>query len=248
MDFFNRHLKITLSFNWKLGLAFIFIFGVPRFLAVLNASKTGDYGFTSIIFVVMWITPFLLLTKQGRTAIGIKKPDNYSAIFLGFILGGLVCLVVWLVGTWLYNDTVQNWLVYISRSYQVPMDQNFDSVKLKYFIIFGVTSMIFSPIGEEFLYRGLIHRCFSEKFGENKASIIDSLAFGLTHLAHFGILFIDGRWVFYWIPAILWVMLMFFASRVFFMLKQKSNSIWGATLCHAGFNLMMTYLIFYHIF
>lgn len=248
MDFFKRHLKHTLSFNWKLGLALIFIFGVPRFFAVLNASKTGDYRFTSIVFVVMWIAPFLLLTKQGRTEIGIKKPDNYRAIFLGFILGGLVCLVVWWLGTWLYKDTVQNWMVYISKSYQVPMDQNFDSVRLKYFIIFGITSMIFSPIGEELLYRGLIHRCFSEKFGENKASIIDSLAFGLTHLAHFGILFIDGRWFFYWLPAILWVMLMFFASRVFFLVKQKSNSIWGATLCHAGFNLMMTYLIFYHIF
>ena len=94
MDFFNRHLKNTLSFDWKLGLALIFIFGVPRFFAVLNASKTGDYRFTSIIFVVMWILPFLLLTKQGRAEIGIKKPNNYNTILLGFVLGGLVCIVV----------------------------------------------------------------------------------------------------------------------------------------------------------
>ena len=107
--------------------------------------------------------------------------------------------------------------------------------------------MTFSPIGEELFYRGVVHACFATNNGEQKASIYDSLAFGLTHLAHFGIVYIAGAWSFLFIPALLWVIGMFFASRLFFVCKQKTQSILGAMICHAGFNITMIYFIFYHI-
>ncbi|NAY92901.1 CPBP family intramembrane metalloprotease [Muricauda sp. JGD-17] len=248
MGYFRAFIKDSLRFDWRTGLALILIFGIPRFITVLHASKTGDYRFTSIIFVAMWILPFLLLTKLGRKEIGLKKPTGFIPLLWAFLVGGLVCLGVWLIGTWLYADTVQNWMVYISQSYQVPSGPSFEALKFQYFMVFATMGMLFSPIGEEFLYRGLIHRCFSEGLGDNKASLIDSLAFGVTHLAHFGILFIDGKWMFSWVPAFLWVLFMFSASRVFFMMKRKSYSLWGAVICHAGFNLAMTYFIFYYVF
>lgn len=245
---FKSYLKNKLKFNWQLGLFLILAFGIPRFIVVLSASKTGDYKLASIIFIVMWFLPFLLLSKLGRKQIGFTRPKKPSWLFFGFILGGLVCTLVWFLGNLLYGETINNWLVYISNSYQVPIDENFENVRFTYFLIFGITSMIFSPIGEELLYRGLIHRSFSTSMGENKASIIDSIAFAITHLAHFGVLFVAGNWEFRLLPALLWMLLMFITSRIFFYVKQKSGSILGAILSHAGFNLAMTYFIFYHIF
>ena len=107
--------------------------------------------------------------------------------------------------------------------------------------------MLFSPIGEEFLYRGVIHQAFVPKFGEVKASTIDSLAFAFTHLAHFGIVYLATGWEFLFAPAVIWVAMMYFASRLFFWCKRKSGSIWGAVAAHAGFNLGMTYCIIYLI-
>ncbi|WP_222984921.1 CPBP family intramembrane glutamic endopeptidase [Flagellimonas meishanensis] len=248
MKHFRPFLKNRLEFGPSTGLFLILLFGIPRFVAVLHASSRGDYRFTSIIFVIMWILPFLLLTKSGKNEIGLKKPIGFVSMITGFVLGGLVCLGIWTLGQWFYGNTMQNWLVYISRSYQVPGSLDIETVRFQYFMLFAVVGMLFSPIGEEFLYRGLIHRCFTERFGENKASIIDSLAFGLTHLAHFGILFIDGHWIFVFAPALLWVVLMFITARVFFYVKLKTHSLWGAVVCHAGFNLAMTYFTFYHIF
>ena len=116
-----------------------------------------------------------------------------------------------------------------------------------YFAIFAIIGMTFSPIGEELLYRGLIHQSFVPKFGNNKASILDSLAFAVVHLAHFGIIYTNGNWKFLIIPAILWITLMFLTSRLFYYCKIKTDSIYGAIIGHAGFNLAMTYFIFYHI-
>lgn len=115
------------------------------------------------------------------------------------------------------------------------------------FVSAVIVGMTFSPIGEELLYRGMVHESFVSKFGENKASIIDSLVFMLVHLPHFGIVYIAGEWSFPFFPALLWMLSMFLVSRLFFRFKVYSQSIWGAILAHSGYNFMMMYITFYHI-
>ena len=247
MEFFRPCLKNALKFNWPFGLFLILILGIPRFLTVLHANQTADYRFTSIIFVVMWFLPFILLNKAGRREIGIKKPSSSKGIFIGILAGIFFCSIVWVLGDMLYGNTISNWLFYISKSYNITNPDVISQQRLTYFLIFGLTSMFFSPIGEELMYRGLIHRCFSGQIGENRASYVDSSAFALTHLAHFGIVYSNGSWTLLIFPAMLWVLLMFFASRIFFWVKQRSGTIYGAILSHAFFNLTMTYFILYHI-
>ena len=161
------------------------LFGIPRFLMVLDANQTRNYNHVSIILLVMWFTPYIFfLTRKGRKIIGIIRTTKHI------------------------------WLVY------------------------------FQSIVEELLYRGQIHQDFVSKFGNNKASIIDSLAFTIVHLAHFGIIYNSGIWQILYIPAFLLLLLMFLTSRMFFSCKSKSESIYGAILSHAGFNLAMTFLYF----
>ncbi len=105
--------------------------------------------------------------------------------------------------------------------------------------------MTFSPIGEELFFRGIVHSSFAESMDEKKASLIDSSAFALVHISHFGLVFTNQQWKFLFIPAILWVMGMFLVSVLFFVCRKYSGSILGAITCHASFNLGMIYCIFY---
>lgn len=238
----------NLKFNWQFGLSLILLFGIPRFLVVLEANRTGNYNFTSILFVIMVLTPFLLLRKQGRKVIGIKWTKNLKWLGISFVLGVFACTIIFYLGKYLYQDSIANWFVYVSKSYSsIPIDELNGDNKLMYFAMFALIGMTFSPIGEELLYRGLIHQSFVPKFGNNKASILDSLAFAIVHLAHFGIVYASGSWKLLFVPAILWIALMFLTSRLFFYCKTKSESIYGAIISHAGFNFAMTYFIFYHI-
>ena len=235
------------QFNIRMGIFLILLIGVPRFILVLDANATGSYQYTSLIFVVMWLLPFIFLNKSGRNAIGIKRSSRVSWLFIGFIMGMLACIPLFVLGYSLYGLDISNWFVYISNSYRGALPGDLSETRFVYFSIFAVISMIFSPIGEEFMYRGFIHQCFETKLGSKRASEIDSTAFALTHLAHFGIIFTGTEWIFDPIPAVLWVICMFWISRGFFFIKQKSGNIWGAVLTHAGFNLAMTYFIFYYI-
>lgn len=236
-----------ISYNWKFGLFLILLFGIPRFIMVLDANASGGYGTVSILFLAMWFTPFIFLSKNGRKYIGIKKPKSYLWLLYSFLIGFVFCSIMFICAKFLYADTIHNSFVYISRSYTIPSEALADN-KLMFFLMFSLVGITFSPIGEELLYRGVVHGSFVEQFGEWKASIFDSLAFALTHLAHFGIVYNLGGWHFLPVPALLWVLGMFIASQIFFFCKQKSGSILGAILSHAGYNVAMMYFIFYHIF
>ena len=233
--------------NWPFGLLLIFLFGLPRFILVLSASVTGMYSLIAVLFILMWVTPWVLLTAKGRKLIGIRSPTSISWMIGSFILGVGACALIYFIGKWLFFNSNNNWFVYLSRTYQTPAGEIDPAGRLTYFFIFAAIGMTFSPIGEELLYRGLIHQCFTGKFGEHGASMVDSGAFAITHLAHFGIVYVSGRWQFLWLPAIFWVLFIFLVGRMFYYCKVKTGSIMGAVISHAGFNLAMTYFIIYHI-
>ena len=235
------------SFNGVFGLTLILIWGIFRFIIVLHANKTGNYQWVSVIFISMWVTPFLFLNQAGRKQIGIKKPRKYAWLLYSFVLGMLCCALMFLVATALYGDTISNWFVYISRSYPIASDSFPMGEKWSIFWVYALIGMTFSPIGEELFYRGLVHESFALQWDERKASLVDSTAFAVTHLAHFGIVYVSGTWEVLVGPGLLWTGLLFGTCIVFFICRQKTDSILGAILSHAGYNFAMTYFIFFHV-
>lgn len=233
----------SFGYNWTLGVFLILLFGIPRFIIVLESYVSRSYGLVMIVFVCMWFAPFIFLTKHGWKGIGIKRPSQWWKPIVSFIFGGLSCFLIFGLLYFLYDTSIENAFVYIGGNN--PTSSITGEDKFIYFWIAAIPSMIFSPIGEEFLYRGVIHGSFVSEFGETKASVFDSLAFALTHIAHFGIIYTFGVWKFLPIPAVLWVVSMFFVSQVFFKCKLFSDSIWGAVAAHSGFNFVMMYCIFY---
>lgn len=232
------------DFNWKFGLFLILLVCLPRFALVLDANATKNYGYTGLVMVVSMILPFIFLTRKGLREIGVTKPKNYRWLFLAFSIGLIISLLLFFLGDYLYGDTFNNWYKYIGRSYSIPTDLGKDE-KVILFWKTAVAGMILSPIGEELFFRGIVHSSFAKSIGDKKASVVDSSAFALTHISHFGLVFLGGKWNFLVMPTFIWVMGMFLASIFFFVSKYYSGSIIGAILCHSSFNLGMIFCIFY---
>lgn len=238
--FWNRFF----SFNWKFGLFLILIVCIPRFILVLNANASGNYSAIGMIMFISAIAPFIFLSKYGRGEIGITKPKKYNWLFIALVSGLIFSILLYFLGQSLYGNSYENWYQYIGKSYHIPPGIDAHH-KTTLFAIMALTGMTFSPIGEELFFRGIVHASFAKSIGEKKASIVDSSAFALTHISHFGLVFINSQWNFYTIPAILWVTSMFLVSVLFFISKQRSGSLLGAMICHSAFNLGMIYCIFY---
>ena len=238
--FWNRFF----DFNWKFGLFLILAICIPRFFLVLNANSGGNSGYIGLIMMISGIAPFLFLSKFGREKIGIVKSKNYTWLLTAFASGLAVSILLYVLGQFLYGNSYENWYNYTGKMFKVPVGIN-PSNKANLFIINALIVMTFSPIGEELFFRGIIHSSFAKSIGDKKASFIDSAAFALTHIAHFGLVFINNQWEFLTIPTLIWVLSMFGVSLLFFNFKKRVSSIWGAVVCHSAFNLGMAYCIFY---
>jgi hypothetical protein len=231
------------AFNWKVGFFLILLICIPRFILVMNANATGNYGYIGLIMLLSAILPFVLLSKYGRKQIGITRPQC-RWLLIAFMAGIAAGLFLHFVGQLLYGNTDENWYQYIGRSYKIPEAIN-EQDKAILFSIMALTGITFSPVGEELFFRGIVHAAFARSTGEKKAAIIDATAFALTHLSHFGLVFIAGAWKLLLMPAVIWVLGMFLVSLLFFRFKIYAGSLAGAIVCHAGFNLAMIYCIFY---
>jgi membrane protease YdiL (CAAX protease family) len=232
------------DFGWKFGLFLVLTVCTTRFILVLNANTSGNYGAIGMIMIVSTIAPFVFLTKTGRKEIGLVKTKKYSWLLIAFVSGLVFSFVLYFLGDFFYGNNYQNWYNYIGRSYKIPAGIHGNS-KAILFAVMAITGMVFSPIGEELFFRGIVHASFAKSIGDKKASWIDSAAFSLTHISHFGLIFVNRQWLLLGFPTLIWVSGMFLVSLLFSAFKRYSGSLLGAISCHAGFNLGMIYCIFY---
>lgn len=232
------------DFNWKFGLFLILIICIPRFLLVLQANASANYSYLGLIMIISAIAPFIFLSRHGRRKIGIIKPKNHRWLLYAFVSGLIASVILYLLGEILYGNTYENWYNYIGRSYNIPEGIG-PKDKAILFIIMALTGMLFSPIGEELFFRGIVHSSFETSLGEKKAAIVDGSAFALTHISHFGWVFINNQWKFLKMPTLIWVVSMFCVSLLFLVCRKRSGSLLGAICCHSAFNLGMIYCIFY---
>ncbi|MDQ0734781.1 CPBP family intramembrane glutamic endopeptidase [Arthrobacter agilis] len=239
--------RALLPLNLRTGIVLLVLFGLVRVALVLQANVTGNYQAVSLVFIAMIALPWLLLTRQGRKRIGLLPPTGRRWLVPAVIAGAAIALGVYAGAAALWGHSMSNPFAYISRTYSSVPEAPSDADRLIYFIVYAVIGVLFSPIGEEVLYRGVAHESFATHLGNRRAALIDATAFALTHLAHFGVVFVAGAWAFLPLPAMFWVLAMFGASLTFYGFRTLSRSLVGAMAAHAGFNLAMNWIIFYTI-
>jgi membrane protease YdiL (CAAX protease family) len=216
-----------------------------RFYAVFGGSPWGRILFL-LDFLVMWALPFLVLTAQGRRDIGLRKQGNsLSALALSALAGACAGLAVYAAGTALYGASPDNWCVSIRDSFHLaemraamPLAAAFAAVVLP--------AIIFSPIGEEILFRGLLQQSFARRWSVPIATVVNGLAFGLVHLHVHGLWHDAAGFHLRLVSGALMVLLMAGVSAVFTLCRLRSGSLYAAMIAHSACNLAMIGAIFFH--
>lgn len=141
---------------------------------MLQANVTGQYQAVDVVFVLVAVLPWVLLTRSGRRRVGVVKPTRWRWMLPGAIAGAGACVVVFALFSMLWSGTMQNAFAYIGSSCSaVPADASVTD-RATYFAIFAVTGMTFSPIGEELLYRGVAQECLRRRLGMTRAALVDA--------------------------------------------------------------------------
>lgn len=194
-------------------------------------------------FVCMAASPWLLLSRLGRQQIGLVRPIRHVWFATSIALGALAALACFALGTIAFGSSEDNWFVSIARNYRDTIPhQGLTTAQL--FLVATVPALVFSPIGEEIFFRGLLQRALEERFSLRASTWIEASLFGLVHLCHHGLLATATGIRLLPMSGALWVALMFCVALMFARLRHRSGSLLPAMAAHASFNLAMNVCIF----
>ncbi len=227
---------------FKTDISFIVIVFILLGAIRVTGLARGEIYLVVTGFIIMWFLPIIFFHKMGRRKIGIKKPGNWIWLVLAFLVGVISSGAIYWFGYLLYGTGVENWGMTVLNEYGTEGDVFIPVV----FAVVTFLSMLFSPIGEELFFRGMIYEVLAERLsGYRWAALISSLAFAAIHIPHHDIIYAGKSFFSILIPVILWFIIMFLVSYLFIYVRIKSGSILGAILCHSGYILGMNLFVYY---
>jgi uncharacterized protein len=194
-------------------------------------------------FLMLWPTPFLLLTREERRAVGFGAPRKAMWWLIAFLAGAAFAGAAFALCFALYGASAENPFVSVRASFLTGAGIP-DVGPLALFLIFTGPALVFSPIGEEFFCRGVIQERVGSVWGAAAGVVASAGVFAALHMLHHGITFRDGAIGFIGVSGLVWFALMFGVSMLFTTLRKGGGSIWLAVVAHAGFNVVMNAAIF----
>lgn len=245
-----------------LGLALLF-----SLLRVVGVFGGGRWQYVlPVSFVVMALLPWLLYRPAGRWALGLVAPQATGARLDHTISVAWLDLMRWLalgmaaafacygIGMVAFGDTVQHWYVSIGQNFagNLPASSLSSLPLWALALMFIVPAALFSPIGEEMFFRGVLQHSLEQRLSPAVATWLECSWFALVHLCHHGLVLhtlgiaglLAGDVSVIGPSAWLWVLLMLAVARLFVQAKRSSGSLYGAMVCHCGFNISMGLCIF----
>ncbi len=233
---------------WKLDTTTSLLFVIASAIAFAAMRAVGTLGPTGLQFllpvgfVLMSLAPWIFLSRDGRRAMGLQKATSSSIYLPAIGLGAIAALGCFLLGLALFGTSADNWFVTIAVNFDRSVPDQLPVMQL--YLMFTVTAMIFSPIGEEIFFRGLLQSALETRLSPTASTWVECLAFGTVHLCHHGVVLSAAGIGFLPRSAPVWFALMAAAGYLFAWLRARSRSLYPAIAAHVAFNFTMGTCIF----
>lgn len=239
LPIWHRHTTALDPFKLVMGLALLF--AAMRVVGTLGPAPLRFL--LPLGFCLMMALPWLLLTRSGRAQVGLQRAVAGTSYAMACLYGALAAAACYLIGLALFGHGAGHWFTSIANNYRSLFDTSSLSM-LQLHLFFTIPAMLFSPIGEEIFFRGLMQRALEERFSVRAATAGEAALFGLVHLCHHGLLPTVAGLVLLPLSGALWVLLMFAVALLLAHLRKSTGSLYPAMAAHAAFNLAMNTIIF----
>jgi membrane protease YdiL (CAAX protease family) len=228
---------------WLLSLCVLAVLAAGRYYGAFGPPQARVLFLLHIL--VMWALPFIFLTPQGRSQIGLRKPANpTSTLTICVLLGAFCGFAVFVSGMAVYGDSPDNWCISILDSFRL---KHLLAIMPRGAALAAITlpAMILTPIGEEILFRGFIQQAFTLRWNGIIATLVNGMAFGLVHLHVHGLSHDSAGFHLRLASGALIVLLLAGTSAVLTLCRVRSGSLFAAIVAHAACNLAMIGAVFF---
>jgi membrane protease YdiL (CAAX protease family) len=214
------------------GMRVVGVLGPPKWRFLLPFS-----------FVLMAATPWLVLDKCERAESGLVGSTRTASYPLALAFGALAAVACFLLGVVLFGTSEDNWFISVASSYRRAVNTAGISTLMLY-LTFTLPAVLFSPLGEEIFFRGLLQRALEMRLSVKASTACECVAFGLVHLCHHGLYWNQAGLRVHLVSGALWVLLMTAVAWGFATIRKTSGSVAPAIAAHAAFNVAMNATVF----
>jgi uncharacterized protein len=228
---FWKQLKIP---PWVLSLLVLAILAGVRFYSVFGPPRMRFLFLVQAL--VMWLLPAIFLSAAGPQAIGLVRPcRGAGALALCAAIGVVAGLVLFSVSTSLHGSPSDNWIASVRAGMQLDRMRAVMG-PAAILAMLAVPALIVTPVGEEILFRGLIHQAFTMRWNWIAGIAVNSLAFGLVHLHVHGLTHDAAGFHLRVVSGGMFVLGGALLSAVFTLCRMRTGSLFAAMAAHAGCN------------
>jgi len=227
----------TVGPPWVVSLLLMAVLGGVRYFAVFSAYPAQALFFLQ--YAGAWVSPFVILTTNGRYQIGLRERGaSVANMALATLAGAVYGLIAFGLGMVLYGDSPENWCV-TTRDYLRLVELRGVLPPLAVFGLFAVPAIMFAPIADEIVFRGFIQTAFTRRWNAYVATAVNCVGYGITYL-YFHAIWSDAAGVHVRLASGGMTLLLFAGSGLLFtLIRLYTGTLWTAMAAHAGFNLTM---------
>lgn len=208
---------------------------------VVRFGGLWDPRMIAASMLLLWPLPWMLSPRDGRSALGLRRPGSSVWWGIGGLLGAVALGLCGAAAFGVFGGAAEgssNWLAHHAATLRdalqtVPREM---SPGARFWVV-TAPALVLSPIGEEILFRGYVLHVGGRRWGYGVAMGVQSALFAVLHLAHYGLQPFDP-----WLCAV-WLPSMAGAAAAFGWVAVRSRSLGPAILAHSAFNLAMHALV-----
>jgi len=188
----------------------------------------------------------ILLTWEGRREIGLCLQGVRPISVAASGLAGVGCAVIgfWL-GVAFFGDSTQSWVgslrVYFRLDDMVGLLPAWGIIAL-----YAIPAMTLTPIGEEILFRGILHQSFARRWNLATATLVNCFFYGLMYLYVHGLWHDQDGFHLRLVSGAVMVLILAIFGAVYTYCRLRAGSLLASMAAHAGFNFAMIVILVLH--
>jgi len=228
---FWRQLKVP---AWALSLLVLTTLAGVRFYSVFGPPRVRFLFLAQAL--AMWSLPVVFLSRSGREAIGLRWPrGGAGALALCAVIGAAMGLTLFGISGSVHSSPGDNWVASVRAAMQLDQMRTMMG-PTAILTMLALPVLIITPVGEEILFRGLVHEALTMRWNWIVGMAVNSFAFGLVHLHVYGLTHDAAGFHLRVASGGMFVLGGAALSAVFTLCRMRTKSLIAAIAAHAGCN------------
>ena len=210
---------VLMLINYFIGYAYLYPWLYSRFSILIYGKAIFTVWEYFLVFITTLVLSLWIMFPLLKESWANFKSD-WSKTLISCVLGLVIILV--------FSALLGALANFLSQQTSSENQQSVDTLLKNVPLLATFSAVIFAPIVEELIFRGIFYRCLRPRLDATSAMMLSGLLFGLAHISQ---ALLQGNFA-----ELAYVIVYGFLGILFAGMYEYRQNIYGSMIMHALYN------------